>query len=80
MINWQGCGIKQSWPNLTHYLGILPEGNEGNHEKPQLGYWVSGPIFELRSSRTRSRSDNHSTMTFDSNVLSNSSGINKRNC
>jgi hypothetical protein len=26
MMNWKGCGRKRSWPNLTCYPGICPEG------------------------------------------------------
>jgi hypothetical protein len=33
----------------------LPGGTEGNHEKPQSGQPVSGPIFEPVTSRIRSR-------------------------
>jgi hypothetical protein len=39
----------------------LPGGTEESHEKPQSGKPISGSTFEPRTSRIRSRSDNHSS-------------------
>jgi hypothetical protein len=64
MMNWKGFGRKWSWPNFKvlyqHFFG----GTKRNHEKLQSGYPVSGSRIEAETSRTRSRSVNHSTTTF----------------
>jgi hypothetical protein len=54
--------------NMALFKGLsrhLPEGTEKNHEKPQSGWLVTGPRFETGTSRIRSRSANHSAVTFD---------------
>jgi hypothetical protein len=59
----KGTGRKRSWPNFKVVSRHFPGGAEGNHEKSQSLWPVSGPRFEPGTSRIRSRSVNHLTMT-----------------
>jgi hypothetical protein len=70
MMNWKGFGRKQLWSNFKVLSWHSPGGTEKNHEKPQSGEPVSGPRFEPRTSKIRSRSVNHSTTTLGSNSKS----------
>jgi hypothetical protein len=55
VISWKGCGWKRLWPNFNVISQHLHGSTEENHWKPRLGYPVSGPWFEPRTSRIRSR-------------------------
>jgi hypothetical protein len=57
--------MMRSWPNFKTLSRHLSAVTEGNHEQTSFGIAVSGPIFEPRTSRIRSMSVNHSTVTFD---------------
>jgi hypothetical protein len=63
MMNWKGFGRKRSWPNFKVLSRHSPGRTEENHENNQDS-WLSGPTFEPRTSRIRSRSVSHWTMTF----------------
>jgi hypothetical protein len=53
MMNFNGCGRMRSWLNFKVLSQNLPEVTEGNHDKPQTGYPVSGPEFEPGTFRIR---------------------------
>jgi hypothetical protein len=54
-MNWKGCEKKRSWPNLRFYPIIYLE-ELRKPGKPQSGYLVFRPRFELGTSRTRAGS------------------------
>jgi hypothetical protein len=57
-VNWKGCGRKRSWLDYKVLSRHLPGETEENDENLLSGYPVSGPIFELGTSRIRSRGVN----------------------
>jgi hypothetical protein len=44
IMNWEGCGRKQTWLSLRYYPSICL--TEINHEKPQSGQSMSLARFE----------------------------------
>jgi hypothetical protein len=60
VLNCKEFGRKLSSPNFKLLTRHSPGGTEEGHEKPQLEW----PKFESGTSRIRSRSVNHSTLTF----------------
>jgi hypothetical protein len=66
MMNWKGCGRKLPWLKFKVLSWHLPGGTEDNHKKKNLSHdsWSLGSRFESWTSRTWSKSVNHSTMTF----------------
>jgi hypothetical protein len=64
LMNWKGSVRKRSWPNFK-LLSLHSSGwSEKNHENVSQDSRSPGQRFEHRTSRTRSRSVNHSPTTF----------------
>jgi hypothetical protein len=64
MMNRNVFGSKRLWPNLKVLYRHSTAGTEENKEIPHSGLQVSGPRLKPKTSRTRSRSVNYSTMAF----------------
>jgi hypothetical protein len=63
-MNWKRLGRKRSWPNFKVLSWNSPGGTEENHRNLNLDSRSTGPRFEPRTLWIRSRSINHSTVTF----------------
>jgi hypothetical protein len=64
MLNLKRFGKKWSWPNFEVLSRHLPGGTEENSENFNQDNRSPGPKIESADSRIRSRSVNHSTMTY----------------
>jgi hypothetical protein len=63
-MSWKGFGRKRLWPNFKVLSRHSPEGTEENHENLNQNSQLLGPRFEPKTSGIRSRTVNHSTLTF----------------
>jgi hypothetical protein len=73
-MNGKGFGRKWSWPNLRYYADIRLEIQTETAKILNQHSRSPGPRFESETSRTQSRSVNHSTTTFGDSMERNSSG------
>jgi hypothetical protein len=63
-MNWKGCGRKQLWSNFRYYPGTCLEELRRTTKKSSQARGLSGQRFKPGSSRIRSRTVNHSAVTF----------------
>jgi hypothetical protein len=64
MMIWKGFGRKLPWPNLNLLSRNSPAWTKENNENLSLDSRSPGPRFKPGTSRIRSKSVNHSTITF----------------
>jgi hypothetical protein len=51
MMNWKGCGRRQSWPNLRYYPGSCLEGLRKTAKTLSQNSWSPGPDLNQKLSK-----------------------------